>query len=183
MTCILGLEYDDHVYIGGDSITTNGWNKGIHIEHKVFRLDGFLIGSAGATRMRNLLQHELAIRIQAENESDEHYIVSGLSEAVRECLKGHGFLTIEAGRDTAGMGALVIGYRGRLYWMGSEFDISRFEGGICAVGVGGDFAVAALRALMLTSDKIDPIPMMLQALAISGEYSAGVAPPYYVEVL
>lgn len=194
MTCILGMEHQNKVYIGGDSARMSGWERNILSSHKVFRLNDFLIGYSGAVRMQNIMHHCVTIdRRQADDECEEQFVVTGLVEAVRKAMKDNGYITGEQGRDTTGNNAFLAGYRGKLYWIGSDFDVSHFTGGIAAVGTGADYALGALRMqlkmreqLIARGRKVDPLnpeTMIWQALEIATEYCASVAPPFYVECL
>lgn len=182
MTCILALKYEGKVYMGGDSASMNGWDKNITAIQKVFHVGTFLIGFSGDTRMHNLLQWHVSIREPESDENDMHYVVTGLIATVRECLKENGFLIHDNNHENNGNSAFLVGYRGDVYWIGSNFDVSRFSDSITAVGTGADFALGALKAFM-DNKTFKPKRDMLRALEISGNFCASVMPPYYVEVM
>lgn len=181
MTCIIGIEYDGKVYIGGDSLVTQGWDCGVVSGQKVFRLGDFLIGCSGSVRMQNAVQYQLDIRVQSDDETDEHYILTGLIETMRQRLKDNAISTNENGAEETD-GALLVGYHGKLYEVGIDYSIMRFQRGYDAIGAGGDFALGALTVLK-ESEVFQPIEALIQALTISGRFSNTVAAPYYVEVI
>jgi 20S proteasome alpha/beta subunit len=59
MTCIIGLEAGDDVYVGGDSESANGWDIKVSRLRKVFRVGDFLIGYTGFRRSAQLIEYFL----------------------------------------------------------------------------------------------------------------------------
>ena len=56
MTCIVGVAKSGKVYIGADSLGSNGLTKEIRKECKVFKNGDFLIGGTTSFRMLDLLK-------------------------------------------------------------------------------------------------------------------------------
>lgn len=177
MTCIVGIATGDKVYIGGDSITSDGYSRNVTARRKVFRSGELLIGTCGSIRASNLLQQSLTIRALEEGESAEHFLVTGVIEAMRTLLKTGGVSKIEnnveQGED------MLIGFRGRLFSVANDFQVDTYTDGIAAVGAGEAYARAAVLAL---SD-LPPEARVRRALEISAELCALVSPPFFIEVL
>jgi ATP-dependent protease HslVU (ClpYQ) peptidase subunit len=186
MTVVLGVEFEGHVYIGADSITLNGWDKDIIANKKVFRVgNDLLIGFAGHTRIHNIIEH-LFLPPLRKTETNFSYVVR-VVDAIRVLVKDSGALIGENGQDGLDGSSFLIGYCGELYWVGYQFDVSHFRDGMGGVGVASDFAVGAMRGFQkmaaVKGYTLSPARvkgMMIDALTIAGEFSAGVAPPYYV---
>lgn len=56
LTCIVGMTHKGKVYIGADSLGSNGFTQSIRKESKVFKNGEFLIGCTSSFRMIDLLK-------------------------------------------------------------------------------------------------------------------------------
>ena len=179
MTCIVGLEADGKVYIGGDSASTSGWNLDISRLRKVFRSGDFLMGCTGTWRISQLLQYSLDVRLKEGDEDDMRYMVTGLVEAMRECLKNGGFAKVENEKEEGG--TVLVGFNGKVYIVESNFQVCSSNNGFWAIGCGASYALGSLWA---TRDRgVTPERRVLAAMEAAGQFSNGVYPPYYVECL
>lgn len=178
MTCIIGLEHEGSVYIGGDSAgVDNANNISTVSEPKVFQVEKFLIGYTSSFRMGQLLQYGLVVDPQRPETKDLDYLVSAVVPILRVVLKDGGYVKVEHNVETSG--SFLIGYRGLLYHIQNDFSVLRHRNGLDAVGCGAAYAIGALAAL----DKEEPKKRTLKALEIAGHFSTGVCGPYYVEKL
>jgi len=178
MTCIVGLEHEGKVYIGADSMAaTNGWDQLTVSSPKVFKKDDFLIGYTTSFRMGQILKHHLKVNIHSEEMLDEEYMVTEFIESVRTCLKEKGFSEINNNKEDGGN--FLVGYHGKLYEIGSDYQINRWREGIASCGCGADFAKAVVKVL---GDR-PPMERIRRALEIADYFSAGVKPPFQIEVL
>ncbi len=177
MTCIVGIAQDGKVYMGADSMASNGQYRHITALRKIFRVGEFLIGYTSSFRMGQILQYHLEVRQQQDGESDERYMVVAFVEAVRSCLKAHGFASIESNEERGG--DFLVGYRGNIYSVYGDYQVNRYTSGLGVCGAGEDYALATLVALKdwLPEDRIR------RALEISAELSAMVTAPFHMEVL
>lgn len=178
MTCIIGLEHEGSVYIGGDSAAVdNAHNISAVSEPKVFKVENFLVGYTTSFRMGQLLQYQLSVGPQRPDTKDLDYLVSAVVPVFRIVLKEGGYVKVEHNVETSG--SFLIGYRGLLYHVQSDFSVLRHQNGLDAVGCGAAYALGALAALR---DE-EPEKRIVRALEVAGEFSAGVCGPYYVEEL
>jgi ATP-dependent protease HslVU (ClpYQ) peptidase subunit len=173
MTCIVAIEHEGKVYMGGDSSAAGGWDMSVIDFSKVFRSGDFLIGYTTSFRMGQLLEHELVVAKQ-ENESDMHYMITKFIPAVRELFKGAGFTKIDSNREEGGK--FLVGYKGKVYRIDDDYQALRYRNGMYSVGCGYAYALGAL-----ASNETDaPEKRILKSLEIAGIFSNGVCPPYYV---
>jgi len=180
MTCIIAVEHGGKVYMGGDSSMLCGLSVEGK-EKKVFFLGDFIIGSTGSHRFSQLIEFGIALPEKVEGENDLRYIVSRLIPAIRECAKQNGYTKIENGVERVD-DILLLGYHGKIYKVHADFAVTVAFRGYAAIGCGEDFALGAISAFR-GSSMFDPGAvegMILAALKISGEFSAGVLPDYYV---
>lgn len=177
MTCIVGIAKDGKVYMGCDSITSNGYTREITKRSKVFRVGEFLIGTCGSIRMANILQYHLAVRPLEENEDIDRYMVIAFIEAVRECLKSKGVASINSNVETSG--DFLCGFRGKLYQCAADFQVDSYVGDTASCGCGSDYALGAMLAL----PDLPPQDRIRRALEVSAELCALVSAPFHIEVL
>lgn len=179
MTCIVGIEHKGEVYLGGDRAATDGGlNRVLIKEPKVFLKDGIGFGVCGLPKVMDALQHAIELPPNTKNEG-KGYLVSQVIPAIREGLK-----RLECTEEHNGQqyyhGAMLIGYRGHLYQMESNFQLVEAAHGFDATGSGGEAALGSLRS---TKKMTDPRKRLLEALAVSAEHNAGVAPPFDIIVV
>lgn len=174
MTCIIGLEHNGTAYVGADSSVAEGWTVRESLLPKVFQRDVFLIGSTGSIRLNQLLWQHLDVRAQHEDENDSTYIVCGFIEAVRGCLKTHGYAKVDSNVEEGGF--FLVGHRGKVYRVSNSYGISRVADGYTAVGCGAEYALGAMKALV----SLEPVERIRQSLAIAEHFSGGVIGPFTV---
>ncbi len=176
MTCIAGLVHEGNVYIGADSAATRGNHLIIEAMSKVFYVDDFLIGCEQSVRMSQLLQYQLSVKKQ-DDECDYTYMITVFAEAVRDLLRNYGCSNIDENIESCWYS--LIGYKGHLYQMNSDFSIMESANGIAALGSGMDYALGALAA----NWNKDPGCRILEALEVSARFCTTVSGPFSVEVL
>lgn len=182
MTCIIGLEHNDGVYMIGDSSAIQSYETRQSLVEKVFFAvgDRFLIGWSGSFRMGQILQWHLQVREQYDTEVDLQYLVKAFVESVRTLFKEHGYLsTTDEGRDIGGQ--FLLGYNGRLYHVYPDFQINRFSDGFGAIGSGEEYALGAMKALVTYGP--DPAGRLHRAIAVAAHYTGTVKAPFYVKQL
>lgn len=170
MTCIIGLVDDGNVYIGGDSAGVSGLSISIRADEKVFTNGPFVMGFTTSFRMGQLLRYKFNPPEQTVNQTDMEYLVTSFIDAVRKCFKDNGF-----GKEDAG-GTFLLGYKGKLYNINTDFQVGIPADGFDAVGSGDDLALGA----MYVSDGLDPVKRITKALEAASYFNAGVAAPFRV---
>ncbi len=174
MTCIVGLEARGTVYIGGDSAATSDGHIGLRADPKVFRLGNLLVGCSGSFRMAQLIRFEAKLPAHKKGDTNHAYIVRRVIAAIRKCFSAGGF------KDECG-GNLIVGYQGRLYEIGCDFDVAPTSEYYCAIGSGEPIALGAMYA----SADLGWLPeaRIRTALEAAERYNTGVRGPFYVEML
>lgn len=179
MTCIIGLEHDGKVYIGGDAAGSDGSRIVTMVEPKVFRRGRFLIGYTTSFRMGQLLEHTLKPPAWSERDwaGNLHgFMVARFIPAVRACLAEGGFL--KTSEDVIKGGTFLVGYRGRLFAVESDMQVGRVADGFYAVGSGSDIALGSMHT---TRDVLDPRRRITLALEAAEHFATGVAGPFTIE--
>ena len=174
MTCVVGMVHKGRVYIGVDSAAVSGWTRRESELSKVFRRGPFLIGYTTSFRMGQLLEHQLVVPPQEADQSDMGFMVNNFIEAARKLFKDRGFTKVESNKEKGGQ--YLVGYRGRLYSIETDFQVGEMSDKYDAVGSGSDFALGAMAAL----PKLSPTRRIRRALEIAEKFNMGVCAPFYV---
>lgn len=176
MTCIIGLVHKDRVYMGGDSMAAASWDMQAVRHPKVFKTGEFIIGYTDSFRMGQLLQYEFAPPGH-DSLTPRAYMTSVFPEAVRKLFADKGYLWVENSRESGG--EFIVGYRGALYTVQSDFSVLQYREAFTAVGCGKPYALGAMACM----EALSPKRRIRQALQIAAQFSNGVCAPFYVEVL
>lgn len=172
MTCIVGFADKNRVWIGGDSAGVSGWSLCVRADQKVFRNGEFLFGFTSSFRMGQLLRH--ALKPPQQKVADNiHFLSTDFINAVRECLKDGGFA--RRTNESEEGGDFLLGYRGGLYHIASDYQVAVPSTPYCAVGCGADIALGAMFAL-----RDPPRQRVRKALSASERHCAGVRGPFTI---
>jgi len=176
MTCIIGLAEDNKVWIGGDSASgaSNSWTVRATTIKKVFQLPPFLMGCSTSFRMIQLLHYCLRDLPEQTESGNMAYMVGIFVEHVRKLFKEKGFSKVDDNEETGG--EFLVGYRGKLYLIGSDFQVNGNRDGLDAIGCGARFALGAMKAL----EHLPPRERILLSLEIAAYFSGGVMPPFTI---
>jgi ATP-dependent protease HslVU (ClpYQ) peptidase subunit len=177
MTCIIALSTKGRMYMGCDSASPSGWDMRLTANKKVFKVGPFLIGYTSSFRMGQILQYHLSVRLQEDSEDEDRFMVTAFIPAVRECLKEHGYSKIDNNREAGG--EFLVGYRGKIFHIFSDFQVGQSLDDIDACGCGFAYALGAMKVI---DDKL-PEDRIRKALNITAYFSNGVSAPFHVEVM
>lgn len=177
MTCVIGLVHRKRVYMGADSAATGSRFIRTTNLPKVFRNGPCLIGYCGSFRMGQVLQHCLEIPKQPPDEPAETFMVARFIEAVRAAFKSKGVSAIEQNKEKGGQ--FLVGYRGRLYSINSDFHVGDMLDGFDCIGSGAPVALGAMKAL----EDLPPKERIERALEITSYYVSDVGPPFHITTL
>lgn len=136
MTCIVGLEYDGRVLIGGD-IQGTGWNnKVVHTQPKVFNKKGVIFGFTTSYRFGQLIEHGLPDPVVPEDPNEVYrWLITNIVPAIKKSLKEGEF-------DKGGN--CLIGVQGQLWELQDDFSVLRSVKGYNSVGSGYEYAVGSM---------------------------------------
>ena len=182
MTCIVGL-VDAHgsIWIGADSAATNGSSQQvIRRDRKVFVVQQqFLLGCTSSFRMIQLLRYTLHVPPYNGQRDIHEYLSTAFIEAVRDCLKHGGYAKEEIRREEGG--TFLVGFRGRLFRVESDYQVEEALIGYNAAGSADDIAKGALYATQHFA--IVPEQRIKQALEAASYHNCDVRPPFIIERL
>lgn len=172
MTCIVGIAQNGTVTIGGDSAGTAGWGRTIRADSKVFRNGPLIMGFTSSFRMGQVLRYHL--KPPTPTGDLEAYMVRDFIPAVRECLSEAAWLKKTEERVEGG--TFLIGVKGRLFVVHSDFQVGESVDGYAAVGSGSDVALGSLYATQGQAVR----KRINTALEAAAYFNAAVAGPFTV---
>jgi ATP-dependent protease HslVU (ClpYQ) peptidase subunit len=175
MTCIAGLVQNGNVYIGGDSAGLDGYDLTIRADEKVFSIGPFIMGFAGSFRIGQLLRYSFTPPPPTRKDLPR-YMATKFVNAVRQCLKDGGVARREHEVEEID-GGFLVGVYGRLFFIDPDYQVGESEHPYMAIGCGAQIANGAMFAQAKT---MTPKSRVLQALAASERFSAGVRSPFRV---
>lgn len=179
MTCIVGIEDDSGVTIGGDSAASTDSLTATRLGPKVFRAGPYLIGYTSSFRMGDLLQYAFTPPEPPRLSGLDRHMVTVFIDAVRECFDDGGFSRRSDNAEAGG--EFLVAVSGRLYEICSDYQVGRPRGGYAAVGSGGTLALGSLATTaafkMTTRDRVTA------ALTAASIHDPFVSPPFTIRTL
>lgn len=181
MTCIVGLAKDGKVYLGGDSAGVAGLDLTVRKDKKVFKNGEFVMGFTSSFRMGQILQYDFEppsideFEANGKPRTDDvkmEYMVRKFVPALRQCFKEHGYTKIDSNRESGG--TFLVGFRGRLFAIQSDFQVAESVGDYQAVGCGEAYALGSL----FTKNEDEPQARLETALKAAELFSGGVTAPF-----
>ena len=183
MTCIIGMidKENDCVWIGGDSLGSNGYTKAIQQQPKIFRNKIFknvVMGSTSTFRHIDLLKYSDKlfdeIDVYKKTELDHEYMVTKFVPNIITLFK-EGLID----RTEINRGAnFIVGAGNKLFEIQDDYSVLVPSLGFCSVGCGQDIAMGSM---VTTKDMDMTVPEKIElALKSAEECSCGVQRPFYI---
>lgn len=177
MTCIVGMTHNGKVWMGGDSAGTAGnMNQRIRADKKVFIKGEFIVGFCGSFRMGDLLKHSFSIPPPEKGSDPDSFMVNQFVDALRTLLEEENSKAGLTGNDKL-YPSILVGLRGRLYNIESDYQCGRPEEGYDAIGSGGSVAIGAMHGLRSVKS---PRKRIEEALEAAAKNDAAVRPPFHI---
>lgn len=176
MTAIAGIVENGKVWIGGDSAGVGGLSLQVRSDPKVFKNQDFAFGYTSSFRMGQLLQYSFTPPKPLEGESGMEYMVRRFVPAVKDVFKEGGYQSNKDGQDEGG--TFLVGHRGQLYEIESDYQVARVRQPYCAVGCGQDMALGSLHST--EHFDLPPRERITMALDAAEAFSAGVRGPHFI---
>ncbi len=174
MTCIVGLVDKKTIYMGGDSAGVAGYDIQKRKDSKVFNNGEFLIGFTSSFRMGQLLRYSFVPPQPKEGQDTFEYMVTDFIDGVRNCLKKGGYARIENNEDSGG--TFLVGYKGRLFEIQSDFQVAETIQPYVAVGCGDAYALGSF----YSTEEMPAQDRVQKALETAEMFSAGVCSPFNI---
>jgi hypothetical protein len=178
VTAIAGFVQESKVWIGGDSAGVALYSLTVRADQKVFKNGEFLFGFTSSFRMGQLLRYAFTPPAAKEGQDLYSYMVTDFINAVRDCLKNGGFAAKDKEEESAG--EFLVGFRGRLFKIQSDYNVSESADGYDACGCAEDVVLGALFATRTWGAHEAPSRISV-ALAAAERHSGGVRGPFAIQ--
>lgn len=180
MTCVVGLETTDGVWMGSDSFFGTEEVRDLIDRPKWFSKGLITFGWAGDARPAQIVEHDIHYRGPRHGEKPMSYLVRVVSKAIHKGLRDAGCnLRNQGSTDETGTSFLVV-FRGKLYMLQGDYSIVRSPRGCAAIGVGSHVALGALSALQ---NRIPPQDAVKESLTLASEWCSQVEGPFHLTLL
>lgn len=147
---------------------------------KVWEWNGVVFGGCGSWRAIQVLQYWL------DNESVSHqlsrfendlerFMVKHLMPEIKTIFDRHGPGQSE---DDSGS-AFLIGSRGKLYYLGEEYEFIELEDPFGAIGSGDQLALGAL-SVLAQDETLEPEEILVKSLESAERYTSYVRRPFRI---
>lgn len=185
MTCIIGFidRKKKNVWIGGDSLGSNGYTKGVNKNPKVFHhhlLNNVIMGSTSTYRHIDLLQYSdlLFPEIEAYKNIniDRKYMVKNFIPNLINLFQNNVISQVENSRG----GNFILGAGEKLFEIQSDYSVLEPSCGYCAVGCGEDVAMGSLYATSKNYPNWSAEKHILTALEAAEFNCCGVQRPFLI---
>ena len=180
MTCIVGLVENGVVYIGGDSLGSNGYSKTVRKDKKVFKLkdtNNAILGYTSSFRMGQLLMYATGLIDKRDEPNIDHeYLVTKFIPNVSRLFENGGYERSSSGEKKGGI--FLLGYKDKLYKIESDYQVGESFDNYASCGSGQDFALGSLHSTEGLG--LSPEERIRLALQAATKFSVGVGAPYYI---
>lgn len=183
MTCIVGyVDYNtDTLWMGGDSLGSNGFSKTCLSNKKIFKVkdSNIIIGYTDSFRMGQLLQYstifdELNI---IKNDIDLEYMCTKFVDNIKSIFSKNNIEKFKDGKSSCGN--FLVGINTKLYEIQSDYSVLESIFPFASIGCGEYTAHGALYSIF-DNDKYKPQDKIRIALEASETFISGIQRPFYI---
>jgi len=180
MTCIVAMKDREtgDIWMGGDSAGVQGVSLTIRADEKVFENGPYIFGFTSSFRMGNLLRYAFSPPQHPFKMGSCRFMATIFIDALRDCLKSGGYARVKDNAEAGG--EFLVGYRGAIYSIHSDFQIGRVRHPFATCGSGGRVAIGALMAMDRIGQPADTRSRVVSALKIAEAATTGVRGPFRV---
>jgi ATP-dependent protease HslVU (ClpYQ) peptidase subunit len=176
MTIIAAIASSNgHIWMAGDSAAISGYHLDTRADEKVFLNEDILFGFSTSFRFGQLLKWRLKVPDCPKDVSNIEYIQCYLLDAIRKTLKDGGCLKQSEGYKEEG-GSLLVGYRGELLEIMSDFQVAQSRYRFYAIGCGFELALGAMA--VLNKYDIPDQDIITKAVFAAEQFCSGVRRPF-----
>lgn len=178
MTCIAAIIEGDVIHMAADSITISGSDKDIRADEKIIKKGQYIIGMTGSFRMDDIIRYYVELPEIAKKENDvRRHMVLKVVPAIKKALLDHGAMKTESGIEKSEPGAILIGYKGRLFTIYSDFQVEELNSRYSACGSGEDYAKGAIYACIASLERLSPKRILTTAIKAAANHCSSVSLP------
>ena len=181
MSVIVGITDGKNITMGCDSYISGDNEKFELSESKIIKKNNILIGVSGTMRGLQLLKYQLNLTTQehlSEIEditiSDEEYICNFLVNTIKEIFFNNQY-TIKVDDQENHCDNYLIGYKGKLYTLDSNYQIYSTNDNYMTIGSGSQYAYGALKVQEKAKILLkDPEEAVIRTISVVSKFCPSV---------
>ena len=181
MTCIVSYKAHGKVYMMADSAAICDYDITTRLDKKICIKGDMILGFTGSFRGWQLFQYKFKIPKHPDNMNTMEYLTTKFVDGLRECFKQGGFTETTNVHSEKG-GYFLMGYRGEVYTIQSDYQVGISDTDYNAIGCGRPYALGSLYSTY-DMDDMSIKTKLIDALHAAVEFSAGVRDPFHTLIL
>lgn len=174
MTCIIALKHKGKIHMGADSAGVADLDITSRKDSKIFIKNDMLFGFTSSFRMGQIIRYCFKIPDHRNDISNMEFLSSTFIRVLRRTFKENGYCR-EYNSEQSG-GEFLIGYKGKIYHIGSDFQVGESLEIFDSCGCGKSYALGS----MYSTKSSDPCSRIKEALSAAEKFSAGVRRPFNI---
>ena len=137
MTCVVGLRFDNCVYIGADSFLSDSMT-GLKLRYpkKVFQVNDFIIGVCGSVRLLQTVAHKFQVAPKFVGQDIYDYVYSTFFDCLINCLRQEKCLMEADGIEVLPNSQMIIGIEDKIFVVQPDLSIFEPEEDFVCIGSG-----------------------------------------------
>jgi ATP-dependent protease HslVU (ClpYQ) peptidase subunit len=180
VTCIAGIvDKDGAITLGGDSAGVSGLDVTVRKDPKVFIKGSFIYGFTSSFRMGQVLQYRFDSPDHDPRWDIDTFLRTVWIDSLRKAMETGGYARKDSGQESAG--CFMFGYKGRLFFVDSDYQIGEPSLNYYAVGCGADYAKGVL--FSTADSKLTASQRVQRSLECAERFSGGVRSPFVIHTL
>lgn len=180
MTCIVGMEHNGFVFMGGDRAASSPTNIIVSRAPKIVtkltkpyrrHSEKLILGFAGAFLMGNMIQYKFSPPPIKTGMTPDEYVHTCFVDDLRKQATDNFYNPEE---DPVW---ILVGVKDKLYTIQEDFSILHNNSGYGSIGTGSEYALGALHVLT-THQVVDPQATIKIVLETATLFSPSVCAPF-----
>ncbi len=179
MTCIVGIidKKTQSMILGGDACGSNGYSYSIRKDSKIFKKGNILMGFTSSFRMGNILRYKLEIPSHPKSMGIFRYMNTLFIDAVKKVLKEDAYARVD--KNTERGGTFLVAFKGRLFCIYDDYQVSERVDTINACGSGELVALGTMSTLLdSNSGNLNPKKILRLGLRAAESQILSVKGPF-----
>lgn len=182
MTAIVAVRDERRkvIYLGADSLASNGMQSSRVADPKIFQKGEFIIAYAGSFRSGQVLAYRFQPPPLPKTPARLFpYMVNEFGDALRDSLTKAGRIRKEMEQENAWPLEFLVAVRGRIFAVQEDFSVLEPADGYAAAGSGESFCIGSLNTTKALN--IHPEQRVRLALEAASHHDPNVGPPFVIK--
>ncbi len=182
MTAIVAVRDESRglIYLGADSLASNGMQSSRISDPKIFQKGEFLIAYAGSFRSGQVLAYRFQPPPMPKSERRLFpYMVNEFADALRDSLGKAGRIRKEMEQENAWPLEFLVAIRGHIYAVQEDFSVLEPSDNYAAAGSGENFCIGSLHSTKYL--KMHPEKRVRLALEAAAHHDPNVGAPFVIK--